>query len=240
MDQIQNIHNLLSKIEAKMKMTNRISGVLVSGMVLFAGAAQADVVFNISGSNNCFPLGCFPQNYQQVYDASGFTGGAVDIAGLRFKVAQDGNGQAFGPTPITLTVDLSTTAITPSTITGNFATNRGANDQVVFSGTTLLSSSGGNVFDILIPFTSSFRFDPSAGNLLVGLNVTSGTTHTFFDAGYSPLVGRNYFGNPHGNYGLATQFVTTAVPEPESYAMMLAGLAGLGFMARRKKAISVK
>lgn len=30
----------------------------------------------------------------------------------------------------------------------------------------------------------------------------------------------------------------TAVPEPETYAMMLAGLAGLGFMARRKKAIS--
>ncbi len=30
------------------------------------------------------------------------------------------------------------------------------------------------------------------------------------------------------------------VPEPETYAMMLAGLAGLGFMARRKKAIALK
>jgi hypothetical protein len=33
---------------------------------------------------------------------------------------------------------------------------------------------------------------------------------------------------------------TQAVPEPETYALMLAGLAGVGFVARRKKAGSVK
>jgi hypothetical protein len=217
-----------------MKITNRISGVLLGGMVLLAGGAQADVVFNITGSNNCYPFSCTPQNYQQVYDASGFTTGAVDISGLRFKVAQDGTGFAFAPRPVGVTIDLSTTAITPSNITGDFAANRGADDRVVFSGIATLSSSGGNVFDILLPFTSSFRFDPHAGNLLVGLNVTSGTALTQFEAGYSPLVGRNFFGISQGNYGLATQFVTSAVPEPESYAMMFAGLVGLGLVARRK------
>ena len=190
--------------------------------------------FNASGSNNCFPFGCFPINYQQVYDASGFTSGAVDIAGLRFKVSQDIHGRAFGPTPISLIVDLSTTSITPSTITGDFAANRGANDQVVFSGTTQLSSAGGNVFDVLIPFTTSFRFDPSVGNLLVGLNVTSGTTNVPFEAGNSSLLGRNFFGNPQSGYGLATQFVTTPVPEPETYALMFAGLVGLAFIKRYK------
>ena len=39
----------------------------------------------------------------------------------------------------------------------------------------------------------------------------------------------------YGSY-LDNVSVTTAVPEPESYAMMLLGLGLLGFMARRKTA----
>lgn len=40
------------------------------------------------------------------------------------------------------------------------------------------------------------------------------------------------------NLGISTtlNLVTTPVPEPETYAMMLAGLAGLGLVARRKQA----
>jgi hypothetical protein len=35
-------------------------------------------------------------------------------------------------------------------------------------------------------------------------------------------------------------FTAAPVPEPETYALMLAGLAGLGFVARRKQAIALK
>ena len=46
------------------------------------------------------------------------------------------------------------------------------------------------------------------------------------------LRGTQDTGSLTADYG--AKFVATAVPEPETYALMLAGLAGLGLMVRRK------
>lgn len=53
---------------------------------------------------------------------------------------------------------------------------------------------------------------------------TSGTTTLFFAGGYHG-----------GDYVGLDNVSVTAVPEPETYAMMLAGLGALGFVARRRK-----
>lgn len=51
--------------------------------------------------------------------------------------------------------------------------------------------------------------------------------YKFFVAGFAT-------GSMGGSYGGVLQSVT-AVPEPETYAMMLAGLGALGFLARRRR-----
>ncbi len=60
-------------------------------------------------------------------------------------------------------------------------------------------------------------------------------------AAYAPMVNNaaNWFINVGGN-GTAvlpdtTAFSVTAVPEPESYALMLSGLAAIGLLARRRR-----
>lgn len=48
-------------------------------------------------------------------------------------------------------------------------------------------------------------------------------------------VGRNTCGLSSNLNGAGAKFTVTAVPEPETYAMMLAGLGALAFVARRRR-----
>jgi hypothetical protein len=66
-----------------------------------------------------------------------------------------------------------------------------------------------------------------------GTGNTSNSVTPLLAGGYYYAVGGMAAGTAGGQYTLVS--TVTAVPEPETYAMMLAGLGALGFLARRRR-----
>lgn len=97
---------------------------------------------------------------------------------------------------------------------------------------------------VKIAGTSYSVFSNSPGGLLANFNGdwtprvgTSGTTvKTFsFAANTAYLIENPNTNGDNGEFYLSGMTVTAAIPEPETYAMLLAGLGVLGFTARRRK-----
>lgn len=96
--------------------------------------------------------------------------------------------------------------------------------------------------------TFSSRGSFTLSNVLVSLTGTGITgsaadTDPSADFGFNGLSAGNYVlnvtgkitGNLGGSYGGVLEAATAPVPEPETYALMLAGLGAVGFMARRRR-----
>lgn len=87
----------------------------------------------------------------------------------------------------------------------------------------------------IINTATAAAVDGNAAGLIGSLGGTINTTWAAGDTLWVRFADNNDLGNDHGlavdNFTLAV----TAVPEPQSYALLLAGLGAIGFIARRRK-----
>jgi opacity protein-like surface antigen len=211
---------------------------------VFAAAAlspaQAGVVVGTTDTNpnhsNSAPFGSLQASfiYQQVYDDSAFSG-PLSISQLTFYNTMLPGGT---PVPGAFQIFLQTTSQQVGGISVNFPDLSGATK--VFDGAIPLLSNGRLDFSL----SQSFDYDPSLGNLMLivqDFNFRPSGSPMFLDSDTTNTVNssRHYSGpnGPSGNLrtGLVTGFNDVQVPEPSTWAFMLFGLAGLGFLARRHK-----
>jgi hypothetical protein len=127
------------------------------------------------------PLGAPNYRSQRMFGPSHFPQGiALVITELRFRPDRF-YGFAFTSTVPNIQFNLSTSTRDPNALVdATYANNVGDDDTVVFSGAITLSSrftgpaNGPKDFDIVIPLTTPFIYNPEAGSLLVDIRNFSG------------------------------------------------------------------
>ncbi|MDQ6685062.1 MAG: PEP-CTERM sorting domain-containing protein [Pseudomonadota bacterium] len=204
---------------------------LAAGALLGLGSGAANAVETtfIGYTNGCFGLACMPaavSGPQSVTLAPGLT-----YNNSTFNAMTSGGFLSLG----------SNGGMTPA---GNF------NNLGSFSLGSSLGSYVGQAFDLLVTFTAPFGTTPGSqlftsvitGSVLannaggVFLNFENSAKHfTFANGGSFDFFVNDVSVNPGGTIGFSGTIIAAAVPEPETYALFMAGLAALGFMARRRK-----
>jgi hypothetical protein len=99
----------------------------------------------------------------------------------------------------------------------------------VFTGFRFKFSSGVDITGVTVDATSAPDFLPNSTAPHMGLQLLSPTEILVDVTSDAPAVGDQLI------LDVTTATVAPAVPEPSTWAMMLLGFAGIGFMAYRRK-----
>jgi hypothetical protein len=221
------------------------SAVAMVASLLTTAPALADTV-GIANSSNCAPFGCSVGgnwNYYQIYSASAFSGPITFDQITFFNTVHPGL-TLYGNYAISFAVTSDPVGVTHLPALSNEAS--------FFNGAFGYANLGGSSDPIpsTISITGTpYSYDPSSGNLVLEV-IATGQPHPYAglsaqylnadDTAYdsNPVMSQFVSGDgfsPYSQYdGLVTAF-TPAVPEPSTWAMMILGFLGLGFVTYRRK-----
>lgn len=218
----------------------------VAAVALPTSAFAATLTVGAGSNGNAFPFGVNElfgpsTNYQQVYASNQFAG-PMAITALQFRKSHGGNSLARG----TWALSLSTTDAAVDGLSIVFADNLGSNNTQVFSG-ELAPNFDGTL--LTFNFSQAFNYNPGQGNLLLDLqipDINEAESPVFFLADSGNAIGvysrMHNFGGGFDGFGLQTGFTFTtgnAVPEPATWAMMIAGFGLVGGAMRRRQSVRV-
>ena len=195
---------------------------------VFSGLASATIYSN-SYDMDIFPFGSpDTTSYGQVFNSSGgvltdwsFYASSGNAGDLQLVIADWNGSYAVGPALYTSSV-FSYIGGSQTLQFSGINTNLPVDDYIAFITVADLGNPASNVF-------MAGSYDDGG----LGGGFTFANTN-----GVDPLVLGGW--NSVGDWSPSNmQFSATMVPEPETYAMLLAGLGLLGFMARRRRESAV-
>ena len=230
--------------EKHMTAKNLIKTAAVAVALAFSGVASATVT-DLTGQYSLVatysPVANTTNEYTFNYTvkniAQGYAGSNTGLDGFTIYIPTAANvissstPVSYAGSPGYWTKGISTTGSLDLSYGGSTSQN-----MVAPAGYTAYTWWGQNT-ESVYQIGSTATFSITLSNVAVGTN-TVGVSTYFGNAASNN--GQQFVNNPYGNY---TTFTTNtfsavtvaAVPEPETYAMMLAGLGMVGFLARRRR-----
>src|SRR5438477_9929925 len=158
---------------------------------------------------------------QECYGGSLFPQQPIVIRELRFRPSA-AVGFAFSATISNIQINLSTSSSQPEALKRAFDDNVGPDGIVGFKGALPMSSAfsgpagGPKNFDMVVPLTDAFTFDPRKGNLLIDIINRSGSSASYIDAagGVGDQCGRAW---AYGDYPTNVTYTDATVEAVEVF-----------------------